>query len=407
MSLLDRLYEELKSAEAEIVGWRRHLHRHPEVSFTERRTPAFVAEKLREFGIETRTGIGWRPELDQAGADGDGGGVLGYIRGGRPGPTLALRADFDALPIQDEKDAPYRSTADGAMHACGHDGHTAALLGAARVLQAHRHELAGNIVLLFQHAEEKPPGGARFMIEDGCLNGVDEVYGIHLSSEIPLGRAGLHVGPAMAAVDAFKIKVVGKGGHGARPHDTVDALVIGSQLVGSLQQIVSRRVNPLSPAVVSVGVFRAGTAFNVIAGVAELEGTVRTFDPALRARIESELRALAGGICAASGASCEIAYTNGYPPLVNDAGKAAAARRAIEAALGEEAFAALEPVMGAEDFAYYLERRPGAFIHVGARSEEARTHFPHHHPRFDFDERALLHAGKLWLALALADRPAS
>lgn len=409
MSLLDRLYEELASAEGEIVGWRRHLHRHPEVSFAERRTPAFVADKLREFGIETRTGVGWRRELDLAedGADGlPGGGVLGYIRGGRPGPTLALRADFDALPIQDEKDAPYRSTADGAMHACGHDGHTAVLLGVARVLQAHSLELAGNVVLLFQHAEEKPPGGARFMIEDGCLDGVDEVYGIHLSSEIPLGLAGLRAGPAMAAVDAFKIKVVGKGGHGARPHDTVDALVIGSQIVGGLQQIVSRRVNPLASAVVSVGVFRAGTAFNVIAGVAEIEGTVRTFDPSLRAKIEADVRAIASGISTAGGARAEIEYANGYPPLVNDPNKTETARRAIAEALGKEAFIALEPVMGAEDFAYYLERRPGAFIHVGARNADERTQFPHHHPRFDIDERALLHAGKLFLALTLAERPA-
>lgn len=383
----DKWFQELVNGESELIETRRYLHRHPELSFEETNTSAFVAERLRSYGIEVRTHVG-------------GNGVLGYLQGGRPGPTIAFRADFDALPIQDEKEAPYKSTVPGVMHACGHDGHTSTLLGVAGVLSKFREELAGKIVFIFQHAEEKPPGGAKFMIEDGCLDGVDEVYGIHLSSEIPYGRIGLKAGPAMAAADAFALTIKGKGGHGARPHDTVDSVVIGSQIVSGLQQIVSRRVNPLQPAVVSVGVFQAGTAFNVIADKARLEGTVRTFDKQVRRQIEEEIRLFVRGICESSRAEYELEYVNGYPPLVNPQAGADRVRETVNRVFGPDAFVELPPVMGAEDFAYYLEHRPGAFIHVGARNDEERTHYPHHHPRFDIDERALLTAGRLFLALA-------
>lgn len=379
--------QELEKAESELIDVRRYLHRHPELSFEEKHTSAFVAERLRTYGLQVRTNVG-------------GGGVIGILEGGRPAPTIAFRADFDALPIQDEKEVPYKSTVPGVMHACGHDGHTATLLGVARVLSKFKEELGGKLLFLFQHAEEKPPGGAKFMIEDGCLEGVDAVYGIHLSSDIPYGQAGLKVGPAMAAVDAFKVTVIGKGGHGARPHRTVDSIVIGSQLVGALQQIVSRRVDPLQPAVVSVGVFQAGSAFNVIADQAKLEGTVRTFDKDIRRQIEEEIRLVVRGICEAAHAEYEIEYLNGYPPLANPEAESARVRSLIEGLLGPRAFVELPPVMGAEDFAYYLEHRPGAFVHVGARNEEERTHYPHHHPRFDIDERGLLTAGKLFLAIA-------
>ncbi|MFD0670007.1 M20 family metallopeptidase [Cohnella sp. GCM10027633] len=384
---LRRWIQTLEEDEREIIGVRRYLHQHPELSFEEHRTAAYIAERLRDYGIETRTGVG-------------GNGVVGFLRGGKPGPTLAFRADFDALPIQDEKDAPYKSTVPGVMHACGHDGHTATLLGVAKVLSRHRDELGGTIVFLFQHAEEKPPGGAKAMIEDGCLDSVDKVYGVHVSSEIPYGRAGLREGPAMAAVDAFTITIIGRGGHGARPHDTVDALVVGSQLVSSLQQIVSRRVNPLQPAVVTVGVFQAGTAFNIIAGKAKLEGTVRTFDPQVRRQIEEEIRLLVAGVCESAHASYEIDYLNGYPSLVNPSEEAGRLRTHALDLFGPESWRDLPPVMGAEDFAYYLEKKPGAFLHVGARNDEERTHYPHHHPRFDIDERALLAAGRVFLSLA-------
>ncbi|THF84624.1 M20 metallopeptidase family protein [Cohnella fermenti] len=385
---LDTLFGELEKAEGELINVRRYLHQHPELSFEEEQTAAFVADRLRALeGIEVRTNVGGR-------------GVLGVLKGGRPGPTLAFRADFDALPIQDEKETPYKSTVPGVMHACGHDGHTSTLLGVAGVLSRYRHELKGSIVFIFQHAEEKPPGGAKFMIEDGALDGVDEVYGVHVSSDIPYGRAGLKEGHAMAAVDAFTITIRGKGGHGARPHDAVDSVVIGSQVVGALQQIVSRRVNPLQPVVISVGVFQAGTAFNVIAGTAKLEGTVRTFDKQVRSQVEEEIRRVVRGICESAHATADIEYLNGYPSLVNPKAGFERARDTVKRVLGEDSFIELPAVMGAEDFAYYLEHRPGAFIHVGARNDEERTHYPHHHPRFDFDERALLAAGKVFLTLA-------
>ncbi|MBB6637746.1 amidohydrolase [Cohnella thailandensis] len=387
-SLLDTWIEELEKEESELIGVRRYLHQHPELSFEERKTSAFIADRLRSLeGIEVRTNVG-------------GGGVLGFLRGRAPGPTLAFRADFDALPIQDEKETPYKSTVPGVMHACGHDGHTSTLLGVAKVLSRFRQELNGNIVFIFQHAEEKPPGGAKFMIEDGALDGVDEVYGIHVSSEVPYGRIGLKEGSAMAAVDAFGITIRGKGGHGARPHDAIDSIVVGSQVVSGLQQIVSRRVNPLQPVVITVGVFQAGTAFNVIADTAKLEGTVRTFDKQVRSQVEKEIRHAVQGICESAHARAEIDYLNGYPPLVNPKEGAARVRETVGRLFGAEAFVELPAVMGAEDFAYYLERKPGAFIHVGARNDEERTHYPHHHPRFDFDERALLDAGKVFLALA-------
>ncbi|MFC5703390.1 M20 family metallopeptidase [Cohnella faecalis] len=387
---LRRWIRALETDEREIIEVRRYLHRHPELSFEEHCTAAYIAERLRDYGLEVRTNVG-------------GNGVLGFLQGGKPGRTLAFRADFDALPIQDEKEVPYKSTVPGVMHACGHDAHTAALLGVAGVLSRHRDELGGKIVFLFQHAEEKPPGGAKAMIEDGCLDGVDAVYGLHVSSEIPYGRVGLREGPAMAAVDAFTITIVGKGGHGARPHNSVDALVVGSQLVGSLQQIVSRRVNPLQPAVVTVGVFHAGTAFNVIAGKAKLEGTVRTFDRQVRRQIEDEIRLLVRGVCESAHADFEIDYLNGYPPLVNPSSEAGRVRALVGELFGSEAWIDLPQVMGAEDFAYYLEAKPGAYLHVGARNDEELTHYPHHHPKFDIDERALLAAGKVFLSLAAAE----
>lgn len=373
-----------------MIGWRRHLHQHPELSFQERQTPAFIAEKLRQFGLEVNTGIG-------------GNGVIGVLRGAKPGRTVALRADFDALPIQDAKDVPYRSKADGVMHACGHDGHTASLLGVASLLSGRRELLSGSIVFLFQHAEEKPPGGAQAMIADGCLDGVDAVYGIHLSTELPVGHIGVCDGPFMAAVDAFTIEIHGKGGHGARPHETVDSIVIGSRIVGDLQQIVSRRINPLQPAVVTVGKIQGGTAFNVIADNTVIEGTVRTFDQDIRKQIEDELRLIVDGACAASHAAATVSYLNGYPPLVNPSGQIQIVRERIEEHMPELTIVALPPRMGAEDFAYYLQERPGAFINVGARGDAPGTHFPHHHPSFDFDERALVIAAKAFISIVAQD----
>lgn len=335
--MLEKWVQELKDGEQELIAWRRHLHQHPELSFEETNTSAFIADQLRSFGIEVRTNVG-------------GNGVLGFLEGGQPGRTIAFRADFDALPIQDEKEVPYKSTVPGVMHACGHDGHTAALLGVARVLSHNREALKGKLVFIFQHAEEKPPGGAKFMIEDGCLEGVEAVYGIHLASEIPFGKIGLKSGPAMAAVDAFTIQINGKGGHGARPHQTVDSIVIGSQIVNGLQQVVSRRVDPIESAVLTIGVFQAGTAFNVIADKAKIEGTVRTFNKEVRKEVENEIRSIVKGLTEAYHAGYEMDYLNGYPSLVNAEVETERVRELIGRLYGADAFLDLKPVMGAEDF---------------------------------------------------------
>ncbi|MHA7965183.1 amidohydrolase [Paenibacillus sp. CAU 1782] len=385
------MYEQWKSdldAEYEqIIAWRRYLHQHPELSFQETETARYIAEQLQSIGLNVKMNVG-------------GNGILSVIEGAHSGPTIAFRADFDALPIQEENDVPYRSLRDGVMHACGHDGHTAALLGVAKVLQRYREHLRGRIVLIFQHAEEKPPGGAKDMIDAGALDGVDAVYGAHLASYLPLGQAAATPGTAMAAVDAFTITVKGKGGHGAKPHETVDALVIGSQIVGALQHIVSRHIDPLHSAVVTVGVFRAGSAFNVIADKAVIEGTVRTFNETIRGQVEKDIRDIVHGVTLAGHAGYDIDYLNGYPALVNDPEESAKVATVISDKLGNQGLVELPPSMGAEDFAYYLQHRPGAFFNVGSRGNSDDTGYPHHHPRFDFDEQALLNSGYIFLGIA-------
>jgi amidohydrolase len=385
--MVNRLYAELEQHFSDIVAWRRHLHRHPELSFREVHTPRFIAEHLTNFGLTVKTGVG-------------GNGVVGVLEGGQEGGTIAFRADFDALPIADEKEVPYRSTVEGVMHACGHDGHTAALLGAARALGRFRHELKGNVVFLFQHAEEMTPGGARAMIEDGCLDGVDAVYGAHLATHLPVGTIGSRSGPLMAAADAFDIQLRGKGGHGGRPHEAVDALLAGTQVVHQLHHLVGRRVNPLHSAVVSVGVFQAGTASNIVADRARIQGTVRTFDPDLRRSLEENIRLVVKGVSEAAGVEHEIAYKRGYPVVVNHRENVELVRSVATELFGPETYREIEPSTGAEDFAYYLQHRPGAFYFVGARGDDEATHYPHHHPKFDFDERALLISAKLFVGIA-------
>ncbi|QDH23656.1 amidohydrolase [Saccharibacillus brassicae] len=380
---IDRLEGEYE----QIVQWRRHMHANPELSFVETNTARFIADTLKSFGYDVRTGVG-------------GNGILADLTGALPGPTIAFRADFDALPIDEENDVPYKSQTPGVMHACGHDGHTSTLLGVAKVLADRQGELRGSLRFIFQHAEEKLPGGAISMIEAGALDGVDEVYGAHLASYMPLGKLSVSSGPSMAAVDSFVITVQGKGGHGAKPHQTVDAIVVGSQLVTSLQHIVARHINPLHPAVVTVGVFQAGSAFNVIADKAKIEGTVRSFDPDVRKQLERDIRDMVHGITLAEHATYTLDYVNGYPALVNPPEQAKQVRDLFVRRFGEQSLFGLDASMGAEDFAYYLQHRPGHFFNVGSQNDSEDTAFPHHHPRFDIDERALLIAAQAFLAIA-------
>jgi amidohydrolase len=365
------------SVDAQVVAWRRHLHRHPEPSFAEHETAAFVADTLEGFGgLEVE-----RPTATS---------VLARLRTGRPGPTIALRADIDALPIAEESGVEFASERPGLMHACGHDGHTAMLLGAARVLSED--ELPGGEVrFLFQHAEERAPGGARELVAAGAMDGVELVYGCHLWAPLEYGKVAARPGPFMAAADFFRLTVRGRGGHAGLPHATVDALAAAAEVVTSLQHVVARRLDPLQPAVVTVGSLHAGDAPNVIPGAAELTGTTRSFDPAVRRRLPELIEQVARGVCAAHGAECELDYELGYLPVVNDAG----VTELVRGAIGAQRLAELEPIMGGDDFSAYLERAPGCYAFIGAGGE-----FPHHHPRFRIDERALATGTRLHVEVA-------
>ncbi|KIL41154.1 peptidase M20 [Gordoniibacillus kamchatkensis] len=385
---MDGLEERLDELFPDIVGWRRYLHRNPELSFHEERTAAFVAEKLEAWGIEVRRGVG-------------GHGLVGTLRGGKPGRTAALRADMDALPIQDEKSCDYRSTVPGVMHACGHDAHTATLLGVAKALAEKRDRLQGNIVFLFQHAEEMNPGGAKSMIEAGALEGVDAAYGVHLWTPFPAGHVYCRPGPLMAAPDEFVLDIIGKGGHGGLPHQTVDSIVIGAELVGALQTVVSRNIDPIEPCVVSVGSFHAGTSFNVIAETCAMKGTVRSFDAGVRMEAKRRIEELVRHTCEMHGASYRLEYKLGYPPVVNHAADYDRFRRIGEALFGRERVHESPPIMAGEDFAYYLQKVPGCFMFVGAGNAAEGIVHPHHHPRFDIDEQAMRTAASLLAAMAL------
>ncbi|TQR33422.1 M20 metallopeptidase family protein [Brevibacillus brevis] len=383
MVLQEQLKELLKEMEPQIISWRRHLHQHPELSFQEEKTPALIAEILRGLHFdEVRTGVGGR-------------GVIGVLRGGRPGKVVALRADFDALPIQDQKDVPYKSTVPGVMHACGHDAHTSQLLGLASVLAAHREQFAGEIRFVFQHAEEENPGGATQMVQDGAVEGVDAIFGVHLWSMFPVGKVFISAGPLMANTDDFSIEIKGKGGHGAVPEETVDSIVIGSQIVGHLQTIASRNVSPLESVVVTVGTFHGGDSTNIIADSCRLTGTVRSFLPEVRDRAEQRLTEIAEGSAAMMGGSATVVYERGYPAVINHEKETAIAREAAIAAFGAGRVESMKPLMGGEDFSYYLEKVPGAYLFVGAGNPEKLATYPHHHPRFDIDEDAMLIAGEL------------
>ncbi|AWI36117.1 aminoacylase [Bacillus safensis FO-36b] len=366
---LDEHYEEM-------VEIRRHLHMNPELSFQEEETAAFIASYYDTLQIPTRTKVG-------------GHGVLAFIEGASPGPTIALRADFDALPIHDEKDVPYKSTKPGVMHACGHDGHTATLLVLAKVLHTHRDQLKGKIVLIHQHAEEYAPGGAKPMIEDGCLDGVDVIFGTHLWSSEPCGTILYKSGNFMAAADRFSIQVQGKGGHGAQPHLTKDAVLIGSQIVANLQQVVARKVNPIDSAVVSVGGFVAENAFNVIADSAVLTGTARSFEESARHIIEREIEQVVKGVCQMHDAAYTYEYVRGYPAVKNHPKPTEYIAGIANQTEGVTEVKEAETQMGGEDFAYYLQHVPGTFFYTGAMPENSQDVYPHHHPKFDINEKAM------------------
>lgn len=375
------LLEEIEHHFNEVVKWRRHLHENPELSFEEYETSKFIADKLEEFGFTVTRNVG-------------GTGLIALLKGAQPGKTIAFRADFDALPIQDLKTVSYASKKEGISHSCGHDGHSSALLGFAKAIIKYKQLLKGNILFIFQHAEEKPPGGAKDMIAQNILKDVDYVFAAHLDSSLQVGKVAVGSGYQMAAVDHFKIHLKGRGGHGARPNDAIDALVAGAELVGSLQKIVSRNVDPLKSAVVTVGQFHSGTAFNVIAETAFLEGTVRTYDEKIRQHVKERIEEITKGISLAHNVQYEIDYLLGYPALYNDEEQTENVKKALVQGFGEDKVVPQQQTMGAEDFAYFLLEKPGTYFKVGSRNENKETQFAHHHGSFDIDEKALTNIQK-------------
>jgi amidohydrolase len=376
----------------EIAVWRRDFHQHPELLFDVHRTAGLVAERLRAFGCDAvETGIGRT-------------GVVGVIRGrtNASGRVIGLRADMDALPIAEATDLPYRSTVPGRMHACGHDGHTAMLLGAARYL-AETRNFDGAAVVIFQPAEEGG-GGGDAMVKDGLMErfGVQEVYGMHNMPGIPVGRFAIRPGPMMAAADRFTITIEGRGGHAARAYDCIDPVLVGSHVVSALQAIVARSVDPLEAAVVSVTMFRAGDAFNVIPQTATLGGTVRSLSPTVRTRCEARVKAVAESVAAAFGATARVDYARGYPVTRNAPEQAAFMAGVAAEVAGESAVDAdAPPLMGAEDFAYMLEKRPGAYILMGNGNTAGV-----HHPAYDFNDAAIPYGVSLWARLIETAMPA-
>jgi amidohydrolase len=358
-----------------IIQIRRDLHRMPETAYTEKKTSAYVADYLRNEGLEVRTGLAQH-------------GVVGLMKANRPGPTLMVRADMDALPIQEETGLPFASAHKGIMHACGHDAHMAMALGAATVISQLKDNLQGNIKFLFQPAEEGP-GGAKPMIEAGVMENpkVDYSLGCHVWPDLPEGTIGVKPGPFMAAMDRFDLRIIGKGGHGAMPHQCVDALEVGTQVVNALQRIVSRQMDPLEPTVVTVGTFHAGTGFNIIPDEAILSGTTRTFNSDIWGSWKERIAKIIGGVCDSMGASYELKYSQGYPATINDESMAEAVRRSAEKVVGRDQVVEPKRTLGGEDFAFYLQRSKGCYFALGVGRPGGT---PVHNSRFDFREDLML-----------------
>jgi amidohydrolase len=371
----------------DIQAWRRDIHEHPELQYDVHRTAAVVAERLREFGCdEVVTGLGRT-------------GVVGVIRGRKAAGkddirVIGLRADMDALPIQEATELPYASKTPGRMHACGHDGHTAMLLGAARYLSETRN-FAGEAVVIFQPAEEGGAGAAA-MIKDGLLDrfAIDQVYGMHNGPGIPIGSFAIRPGPIMASTDAVDIHIEGRGGHAARPHISIDSVLVGAQLITAAQSIVSRSVDPLESAVLSICEFHAGNARNVIPQSAELKGTIRALTPEVRALVEKRLRDVIDGVARMTGAKIDLGFERGYPVTVNHAAQTDVASRIAREVAGDGNVHQTPPLMGGEDFAYMLERRPGAFIFCGNGNTAGL-----HHPAYDFNDEAIVYGTSYWIKL--------
>jgi len=380
----------LKTAEGlkqEMIDLRRNFHQSPELGLQEFNTARKVGGVLKALGLETRMFV-------------NGTGVRGFLKGSEPGETIALRADMDALPIQEETDLPYQSQNKGVMHACGHDAHIAMLLGAATILSEMRKELKGNVAFIFQPAEEIG-AGAKAMVEEGALEGANRIFGLHVYSILPFGILGYRPGPLMAAGDFFDVKITGKGGHGGLPHLTVDPIVIAANAISTLQTIVSREVDPVESAVISICKMNGGEAYNVIPETATFGGTIRSHKPELRESLPRRIKEILDGLVSGMRGSYEFNLMSKFPATINDEEMTAFVVKVAKEILGEDKLSLLKPLMGSEDFSFYLQKVPGTFAFLGVENKEKGIIYPHHHPKFNIDEDILPLGTALHVSVAM------
>jgi len=384
----DQIKTAIEGYSEELTGIRRQFHLHPELSWEEYNTTNFICQYLDNLGISYR-----RTEPT---------GVIAEIKGGKPGKTVALRGDMDALSVQElNQDLAYVSTEEGKMHACGHDAHTSMLLIATKVLNEIKEDLRGNVRLVFQPAEEVAEG-AKAMVAQGAMDGVDNVFGMHIWSQMPTGKVACKPGASFASADLFRVTFKGRGGHGAMPHDCIDAAIVASSFVMNVQTVVSRTVDAQKPAVLTIGKMDVGTRFNVIAENAVIEGTVRCFDPAVRDHIENQLTHYAEHVALVYGATATVEYQRGTQAVINEEFSAKLVQRVAAEAFGEDALYEEKPTMGGEDFSDYFSKAPGSFALVGCGNPEKDTQWAHHHGRFNIDEDALVTGAELYAQYAWA-----
>lgn len=378
--MMNAIKEEAKAIREKITGWRRDFHRHPELSFKEFETTKAIARILDEAGIH-----GYK-----IGVSGVPTGLVVDIKGQRgPGKCVALRADIDALPVQEENNVSYKSEADGIMHACGHDAHAAMLLGAALLLKKHEAEFSGTVRLIFQPSEEAGDGGAKPMIEEGVLDGVDNIAALHVWQPITSGKFAFAYGTTMASSDKFEVLVQGKGGHGAYPHQTIDPVLTAATIICQLQGIISREIDPLSTGVISACTIHSGTASNIIPETAKIEGTVRALTPEMREYLHSSIARVAKYTAEAHRCQASARALNGYPATVNDLDSLKQALRVVSDMMGPDDLIEVKSSMGAEDMGFFLEKIPGCYLYLGCAGEQNEFVYPHHNPKFDIDDSVL------------------
>lgn len=374
--MINKITSRVTHIEEDLLKWRRHIHQYPELSFNEYKTADYVEQELKAIGNLTIE----RPTETS---------VVARLCGDKKGKIIALRADMDALPIEEQNNLSFKSENPGVMHACGHDAHTSMALGAAKILAELKDAIEGEVRFIFQHAEELFPGGAKELVDLGVMDGVDQIICGHVRSRMKTGKVGVLEGYVLSSPDTFSIKIIGKGGHAAHPQFNVDSVLIASQIVMSLQHIASRLVDPIDDLVLSVTKIHGGSAYNVMPQTVEIAGTVRTFDVNLKDKVKDFIEGIVKGITSTYGATYELHYTEGYLPVYNDSNVAKTVKQTVSELYGKEALADIQRGMGGEDFSAYLQKAPGCFYYLGSGFEDEKLNYPHHHPKFTLNEKVL------------------